>query len=202
MRTDEFLNPVTRALLFPPWESTQMLREIRPPAPPRGGAAAHLNAARGDLALLLRPQQRPGNFAPIAIQREAGRFDVLRMVWSVPSGQRLTMAQTRFVVAIWADAVAPDGAGADTASAAARTLLDLPENYRLVQWGKAEGPPRSYGGRDPAADGYVDPDWPHWQDKLRWWSGEGRLAFITLKASGGPTREPITFDPESNARWF
>lgn len=201
MTTDEFLDPVTRALLFPPRESTQRLRGITPTTP-GGAAAAHLNAARGDLAVLLQPPQRPAIFTPVAFPGEDGRFDVLRMVWSTPTGQRLTMAQTRFVVAIWADAVAPDGAGADTASAVAGTLLDLPPDYRLVRWGRAEGPPRSYGGRKPAADGYADPEWPHWQDTLRWWSGEGRLAFITLKASGGPTREPITFDPDTNAHWF
>ncbi len=29
-----------------------------------------------------------------------------------------------------------------------------------------------------------------------------KYGFVTLKATGGPTREPITADDDENAKWF
>ncbi len=202
MKPDDFLDPVMRALLFPPEESVRLIGDVAAgaPRPPLRGAAAYVRAALGDAAALLRPPYRPPASALVAFPREGDRLDVMRALWTTADGRRLHMGQTRFVIAVWGKGLTPDGAAPDAVDGAARLILDLPPDYSLALWGRATG--RSFGGRDPEREGWEDADWPHWRDELRWWSGEGRLAFVTLKASGGPTRQPISYDPDENSDWF
>lgn len=200
MGLDEFLGPVKRALLFPPAESARILdgMDAGGPPPPLGPAAAQLSAALGDAAAMLRAPFRPPRDTFAAFPQERGRFDMLRARWR-DARHGFEMAQTRHAIAVWVQGAAP-AATLEQVERAALALLDLPPGYRMSQWGAEGG--RAYGGRDPTAEGWEDDSWPHWRDHLSWWAGDGRAAFVSLKAGGGPTREIISFDPGDNARWF
>lgn len=199
MRLDDFLDPVSRALLFPPAESARALDAVDLGAvPPLGAAAAYLPSAIGAAAAILREPFRPPRERFVAFPDEGGALDVLRVRWRA-EGRNLEMAQTRYGLALWTPAPASES-GATLAQAAAQSLLNTPPGFQVAQWG-VEGA-YAFGGPDPATtetDGEGDPDW---RRALVWLTGEGRVAFATVKATGGPTREVISLAPDDNANWF
>jgi len=124
---------------------------------------------------------------------EEGRYDVVRARYRAGDAT-IDIAQTRHVIAV---TVAPTDAGAEDV-AAGLLRSDAPLHLTVVE--SYDG--GNYGRHDTERDGLISPGWPQWLDALSFFRWSGTIAFVTLKATGGPTRELITADDASNSKWF
>jgi hypothetical protein len=190
-------SPLIRQLIEPPDTSSALLAAALAGAPlaaqPEWAVFA-LVSARAAIGAILSDQAAPPARAQLLPFRdEEGRADVVRVRYRADD-LPLDVAQSKHVLSVRAGAAG----GVDVEAIAAR-LFRTPATVHFDAPRSAGG--FEFGGRS-AAYGLISPDWPHWFDELAWWRWQGDLGFVTLKATGGPTREPITADDEENAKWF
>jgi hypothetical protein len=186
-----------RQLIEPPDLSSTLLAEAADGAPLAAQpdwAMFPIASSRAAIAAILSDEAAvPPSALSLPFREEEGRFDVIRVRYR--AGDLLVnVAQSKYVISVRA----AGGAGADPEALAAR-LLRAPMTVHLQSPRNVGG--FEFGGRDTAY-GLVSPDWPHWFDALLWWRWQKEIGFVTLKATGGPTREPITADDEDNESWF
>jgi hypothetical protein len=193
--------PLFRQLIEPPELSSALLAGAAAGAPLAAQpdwAMFPIASSRAAIAAILSDQAAvPPSALSLPFREEEGRFDVRFDVIRVryrAGDLLLDVAQSKHVISVRA----AGGAGADPEALAAR-LLRAPTTVHLQSPRNVGG--FEFGGRDTAY-GLVSPDWPHWFDALLWWRWQKEIGFVTLKATGGPTREPITADDEDNERWF
>jgi hypothetical protein len=150
--------------------------------------------ARSWADLVLSDEARfPPEVPFLAIPHELGRYDVVRARRSL-DGMVVDLAEA---VNVFSLRVTP--CSGSVGSVAARLLrLGMRPGFRVL------GATRdaTIGDRDTTTVPRVSPDWPHWIDSLHWWRSADALGFISLKASGGPTRAVISADDDANMRWF
>jgi hypothetical protein len=138
----------------------------------------------------------------LAFPLENGFCDVVRAKYKI-KGASIHIAQSRYLFSVvvegfdFEDRINP----LDRVQFLAAIVLNSKIPIELVQVGSfGKG---IYGIRKMPPSGPIDVESPHWLDELRWWYENGRSGFITLKATGGPTREVIS--PERNEfhlKWF
>ena len=204
MATEPQFNRVARQLIDPPAPSEAMLEQgPRDRTPPVAGSADDaLVQARSWVQEALREEYWPtAQTAFIAIPLEAGVCDVVRARYQV-GATRIDVAQSRYVLSIRvANAEAPQGvSGASIVERVAVRMLALPSIRGVETSGMTER--RTAGRILVPVEADADPDWPDWRQSLQWWASGGEIGFIATKLPGGPTREDISDDEESNVRWF
>lgn len=204
MSTDPFFNVVWKQLVDAPETSRLALAQAQPTAPlssPRS-VRAPLAEARSWARSLLRPDWAPAPDVPfLAFPQEQTRFDVVRALWS-QKGIVIEVAQTIHLISIRirGAGIARSQRPADAAASVAQIFLATTAPVRFNDEGRWGG--INIGKRVPPATGRVDPDWPHWEDELRYFINDYEVGFLTLKASGGPTREVIACSESMNRVWF
>ncbi len=184
--------PATRAALVP----AALL--VAPPPAPR--AAAAVSIARRWLKALLRKPLAPRAENPfVAFAAEAGRADVVRSVWGAgPS--RVEMAQTKYLIAVKVHRDVDPGEPVERrVEAAATTLFQTSAPLSFVRLGEDE---TGVFGRRDLGRPPTQKAWPHWLDSMHFWTKDTRIGFVTLRASGGATREFISADETINRAWF
>jgi hypothetical protein len=204
MSTDPFWNRVTLQLIATPAASGAALqaagRGAPPPNPPEAAFAAE--SARSWAETMLKPAfAPPRGTAFLAFKQEAGVCDVVRARYKVDRYE-IEVAQTIHVIAVRISG-GPGPAGASDlarAEGAAKALLAQDDRFKFERVGPfAHG---VFGRQDVAVRGRVDAEWPHWVDALHWWSRGGEVGFVTVKATGGPTRALIGPAEDLNLHWF
>lgn len=170
------------------------------PAPP--GTALPLAQARSWIRRVVHADLAPPAAARfLAFPQEEKRFDVVRAAYEA-GGLEIETAQTRHVVCVRIRGFErPPGKPLEaTIASAAEKLLALDEPARFEKTGSQQGielGTRVFGPQETTTS-----TWPIWTDELHWWSDGTDIGFITLKANGIATHEPITADAEFNRRWF
>ena len=197
-------NPVVLQLIRTPPSSQELLDGIR-----RGAtfnnpaeAAEALVRAKGWVRTPLKDEfAPPKDIRLVAIMRENGGADVIRGIFSA-GDLELDTAQARQLLSlrIRGSAHQSGKTPSERAETAAHVLFRMGERLHFEELGTFAG--RTWGKQSPAPGQAVDPDWPHWHDRLHWWTTPDELGFVTLKASGGPTREVIGPFEEMNVVWF
>jgi hypothetical protein len=133
--------------------------------------------------------------------KEAGFCDVVRARYDV--GDRgLEVAQSRHLISVKIGGC-PVGWGASNAKVVAEVAGELLVEGDTMSFEKTGNLGSRVCGRHAvAAAKRKDAEWPHWFDQIRWWREGDQVGFITIKATGGPTRELITCAEEENLNWF
>ncbi len=203
MPDDPFYTSVVLQLMRPPQASLDALAAARikaPPVPPE--LAFDIQSARSWAVQLLQAGFQPKlNDLFLPFPNEAGRFDVIRCAYRADS-MDILIGESKYAISIGVTdpRFSHPGQDREKAESLARQLLTMPERIRLKETGVTGN--RRYGEQDVKAAGSVDPQWPHWLDALHWWSEANSVGFVTVKASGGPTRAVISLDDQSNRHWF
>jgi hypothetical protein len=202
---DPFFGPVTEQLLRPPPESAAaMAAAFRDPSvrviPAEAESAVYKAISWAD-AVLQPPFRPPESLPVLAFPLEAGRYDVVRMFYRA-QGHGFHVAQTRHLMSIRLENAASgrDGQPRAVAESLAREIFVMPERIAFVTTGRFRY--GICGEQGDIQEGPIDSEWPHWHDLLSWWVGQSDVGFVTLKASGGPARELVMADEESNRSWF
>lgn len=204
MPNDPYFNTIGLQLISIPIASRVVLdaalQGVPAPVPPN--AEFPLVSAKSWVQGLLKDAYRPPNDTPfVAFPQENGLCDVIRAVYKI-HGSEVEIAQSRHLMSITIRGFRGSTGASDKlrAEEAARLFFALPHAPQLDKggsfgsgaWGKQAVPP----------SGPIDPDWPHWGDEIRWWTNASDVGFITLKAAGGPTKQPIAPAEAMNQRWF
>lgn len=204
MPTDPYFNTIGLQLIATPVASRVVLdaatRGTSAPVP--ANAQFPLVSAKSWVQELLTDAYRPPNDTPfVAFPQENGLCDVIRAVYKI-HGREVEIAQSRHLMSITIRGFRGSPAASDKqrAEEAARQLFTLGNAIHFEKggsfgagvWGKQGTPP----------SGPIDRDWPHWADKIRWWTNTSDVGFITLKAAGGPTKAPIAPAEAMNKNWF
>lgn len=204
MTDDPFFNRITQQLIETPATSRQALeaaaRGSMPPVPP--GAAFELESARSWVKYILKDAYHPPDDVPfLAFPMENDLCDTIRARYKVDD-YRIEVAQSRHLITLRIKGLhfPPGTSDKRKAEEAARKLFVMGARAGFLDSGAFRN--GTYGKQDVQARGRVDADWPHWFDNLRWWYDSDEIGFITLKASGGPTMEPISAQEDRNIHWF
>ncbi len=88
----------------------------------------------------------------------------------------------------------------ERAEAAAKEILNHADRLNFVELGTLGS--RTIGLQKPTAEQQFDAEWPHWFDRLRWWTSRDEVGFVAIKALGGPTRAVLTVREDMNLKWF
>lgn len=203
MPDDRFFTSVVAQLMNPPASSREALEAARRNAPaiPRE-LAFEIESARSSAQAILQASFQPAASDPfVPFPKEAGRFDIIRCLY-LADGMEMAVAESKYVISITISdpRFATQRADREKAEAIARKVMKMPDRIRLKQVGAlGRG---HYGVQDAEAAGRIDAAWPHWLDALRWWADGNTVGFVTLKASGGPTRAVISVEDQANRHWF
>ncbi|NOT58044.1 MAG: hypothetical protein HOP18_25855 [Deltaproteobacteria bacterium] len=204
MPDDPYFNQIGMHLMSIPAASRTHLeaaaRGTPPPVPPN--AQFSLTSAKSWVKELLQDAYHPPDDTPfVAFPLENDLCDVIRAVYKV-RGSEIEIAQSRYLISVTVRGFrgAAGATGKARAEEVARQLFTLGNamhfekagSFRSGVWGKQ--------GTSPS--GPIDRDWPHWADKIRWWTDALDVGFITLKAAGGPTKAPIAPIEAMNKNWF
>lgn len=203
MPDDRFFTSVVLQLMNPPHSSLDALSaaQRKPPSTPPS-LEFEIDSARSWAQTILQNTFQPQGKDPfVTFPSEGGRFDVIRCAYRA-GGVEIFIAESKYVISITlADGrLGPQKSDREMAENVARKIMTMSERIRFNELGMIGN--ARYGRQDVDAMGRVDRAWPHWLDTLRWWSGGNALGFVTLKASGGPTRAVISVDDQANRRWF
>lgn len=201
---DPYFNNIAIQLINPPQTTLTTLDEAAQgrsyPVSPE--AEFSITSARSYVQAFLTDLWHPPEgtlFVPFPA--ENGCCDVVRAHYRV-GDVRVRIAQSKYLIAIVVDGFRLE-AGVNKAAHAqvvAEAVLRTPKRVEFEPVGPFdEG---IFGVRKEPADGPIDDEWPHWTDELRWWYVDGVVGFITLKATGGPTRAEIGPQEELNRTWF
>jgi hypothetical protein len=190
-------SPLVRQLIEPPDTSSALLAAAvagAPLAAQPDWAMFALASARAAIGAILSDQAAvPDSAQLLPFRDEEGRADVVRVRYRA-GDLLLDVGQSKHVISVRAA-----GAGGADVEVFATRLFRAPTTVHFDAPRSAGG--FEFGGRS-AAYGLISPEWPHWFDALVWWRWQSNLGFVTLKATGGPTREPITAEDDENAKWF
>jgi hypothetical protein len=173
----------------------------QPPAPPKA-AEFPLVSARSWIGAILQAAFAPPPSAPLlAFPQESDACDVIRVLYSVEKVE-IEVAQSYYAVAVRTKGfpVGADLTEQAKAQAVGSKVLVNPQPLVCTKLGSETG--LTFGEREIGPGGPVDPEWPHWFDLLRWWRRGDEIGFVTLKASGGPTREVLGEDEQAARHWF
>jgi hypothetical protein len=202
---DPYFNRIGKQLIEAPASSCKLLEAAqkgqRPPLPV--GAEAALGEARSWAAVILTKPFAPLPVVPfVAFKQEGGVCDVVRAEYTVRE-VKLAIAQSAHLIAVAACGLEDPAKGSELerVEAAASKLLVCPPPLKFERLeALGEG---SCGKRTLPPSGPVDAEWPHWQDRLRYFTTkQGAIGFVTVKASGGPTRGVIGVAEGLNRVWF
>jgi hypothetical protein len=204
MPDDPYFNRVGLQLMSIPAASRVVLdaaaRGVPAPVPPN--AQFPIASAKSWVQELLKDAYRPSDDTPfVAFPLENDLCDVIRAVYKI-HGSEVEIAQSRHLMSVTLRGFRGSRGASDKqrAEEAARQLFTLGNAIHFEKvgsfgsgaWGKQGLPP----------SGPLDSDWPHWVDKMRWWTNTNDVGFTTLKAAGGPTKEPIAPVEAMNKNWF
>lgn len=128
----------------------------------------------------------------LPFRTEEGRYDVVRVRYRV-ADRWLDVAQSRHVVSVRTIL------GGETVEQLAGRLFRAPLSIHFKKARDVNG--FEFAARDTLY-GVMSSEWPDWFDALVSWRWTNAVGFVTIKATGGPTRELITFDEEANVHWF
>lgn len=195
-------NKVVLQLIQTPATSQKVLDAVSRGTVPRNPPAADnaIVRARGWLRLPFQDQfQAPEDLPMVAIPAENGFCDVIRAMHKA-EGLEIETAQARKILSIRVKGYRGQAGGTELSRAEelAKRILALDDKIKFVQLGTLG--PRTWGVQSDAQP--VDAQWPHWFDKLHWWTTADDVGFVTLKAVGGPTREVLGPFEEMNTNWF
>jgi hypothetical protein len=196
MPDDPFLNAVGLELLQPPPGSEPSPETVT------SGATYALEQAKSWLNTTLRVPFRPSaKVSFTAFPMEGGVCDVVRAKY-IATGYEFETAQSRHMLSIKILKAAGDAGKTDeeNATRAAQAVFSLGGKIRFKTAGAFKQ--GHYGMQDTQLAGRMDAEWPHWLDSLRWWKDGDKIGFLLLKATGGPSREPISVRQEDNSHWF
>jgi len=202
MPDDRFFTSVVLQLINPPQSSRDVLSaaQLKPPViPPK--LEFEIDSARSWAGFILQNAYQPrGKDLFVPFPKENGRFDVIRCTYRARD-MEISIAQSKYVISISVAGIGPDAQKPDREKAEiiAGKILAMPDRIRFQLAGTFVN---GHFGRQEDPRGKIDPEWPHWLDLLRWWSDGSTVGFVTLKASGGPTREVISVEDQANIHWF
>jgi hypothetical protein len=188
-------SPLVRQLIEPPLTSTELLDAsmTAPLAAQPAWALFPIIEARAAISTILTdPMTAPPSAMFLPFRAEASRYDVVRVRYEA-AGLRLDVAQSKHVFSVRTTL------GAENVEDLATRLFRAPMSIHLKKPRNIDG--FEFGARETAY-GLMSSEWPHWFDALFWWRLASAAGFVTIKATGGPTREVISFDDELNVHWF
>lgn len=199
---------VGRQLIETPAASRQLLAAVPPPAPappapglaPKGQFEAE-EAREWAAVVLKKPYLPPAEVPFLPIPQEEGVCDVVRARYRAGQAE-VEIAQTKYLLSIRLIGFAAGAVAGDAALAARAARAALNEEGRITFDNSTAVGGRTWGRQGVPPQGPVDPEWPHWLDQLAWWCEGTDVGFITLKATGGPTKEVISAAEEDNRHWF
>jgi hypothetical protein len=137
----------------------------------------------------------------LVTEDDEGICDTLRGSWETPRGA-IDVAHSKHVIMIRLRDRSNQGQADERtrAASAARAIFREGDFFCLVDQGlRGQG---RWGMHDRSRTPQLDPDWPHWKGELRWFVEGNDVVFLTLKATGEPTREVISPGAGFNTRWF
>lgn len=202
--TTENFNRIVQQLIDPPAPSSRVLEQAEhgQASPSRESANTPLLEARSWVQEVMKKEYWPPEDTPfIAIPMEAGLCDVIRAKYHIGT-TFIEIAQSKFILSIRVIDL-PTSRDQSAVSAlveqTAARVLSLTGITRVDV--SAVGALRYSGGLLVSMQD-ADPDWPDWRHSLRWWAGGGNVGFVATKLPGGPTREVIDDEEQSNIHWF
>jgi hypothetical protein len=205
MTDDPFFNQVSQQLIQTPAASLETLRAAMPERDPEAEAepqAWSIETAFSWARDILKEKYAPSRKNPFMMfPKENGFCDVVRAMYRVGEEYDIEIAQSRYLICIKINGFLLEAKeDVQLVEAVAKEFIATDEPLKFLKTGEFAG--GSCGQREVAPDDLADPEWPHWVDDLRWWRKGPQVAFLTIKAAGGPTRELIEPTEEMNLDWF
>jgi hypothetical protein len=203
MATEPQFNRITRQLIDAPFSSNAILEQAqrdRPPLPPESSANAVVQARSWVQETLKEPYWPPAETPFIAIPLESDVCDVVRARYRI-GATMIDVAQSHYILSIRVtDSESPPAIPVAQVEAVAGRMLSVPSVGVVETLVTTDR--RTVGKLMIPLQPGADLEWPDWRQSLQWWSSGAEVGFIAIKLPGGPTREVIDDEEESNIRWF
>lgn len=193
-----------RKVNFPSKEFEELVEKVRKdckPPIPEGADRAILWAMNEVQVYLKQPFCPPDSAVFVLIAKEAGLFDTVRVSYKA-GGLDFHIGQTRYVIGIKVSGVKVEKKKpvCEQVRKLALKLLKVTPDIEFKEIGKLEGGIIGIKSSKPVDPRW--PEWPHWQDDLNFWIRGSEVAFLTLRAEGGPTKAVISSAEWANEEWF
>jgi len=204
MSNDPYFNRIAMELIRTPPSSRDALQAAssgKKTSPAADGADALVSARSWPGEIVKTPYLPPDTTSYLLFPMEAGICDVIRAAFK-SGGYEFEIAQSRYLISLRISGVRalPQESDLERARRIAREVLVQGGTFQFAREGDFQA--GSYGRHLSSSENVRDADWPHWFDQMRWWADKESVGFLTIKATGGPTRNVIDVSEGLNVHWF